>query len=432
MAQCIVVADDLTGSNATGVLLKKQGYDTYTVLDPRRAGDAALSGSTCLAVPTDSRSVPAKEAYDRVFRAVNLLKGPGVKCYSKRIDSTLRGNLGSETDAFLDALGPEYLAVCVPCFPASGRILCGGYLLVNGVPLERTEAASDPKNPIDTPSAALLMSRQSKYPVSSLLLEDLAAGREHLANRFRALQRQGSRIILCDAVTQEDIDLIADALADTGIPFVAVDPGVFTAAAAKRLIPVPAGKQEGKVLCAIGSVNGVARRQVETLLKTLPVHAVILETGEILESPQRREQEIRRVTSELLGRSDAYDISAVIGCGIDPDRRVPFEPYVRRLGVSEEAISGMINQAFAEIACAVLTERKEYRGVYSTGGDITAAINDLAGTAGLQLLDEVVPLAGYGRILGGRLDGLHFVSKGGMVGDADAMVTCVRYMQEHF
>ena len=30
MAQVLVIADDLTGANATGVLLKKNGFDTYT------------------------------------------------------------------------------------------------------------------------------------------------------------------------------------------------------------------------------------------------------------------------------------------------------------------------------------------------------------------------------------------------------------------
>ena len=39
MAQVLVVADDLTGANATGVLLKKNGFTTYTVLDPAHGAD---------------------------------------------------------------------------------------------------------------------------------------------------------------------------------------------------------------------------------------------------------------------------------------------------------------------------------------------------------------------------------------------------------
>ena len=33
MPQCVVIADDLTGANATGVLLKKMNYKAYTVMN---------------------------------------------------------------------------------------------------------------------------------------------------------------------------------------------------------------------------------------------------------------------------------------------------------------------------------------------------------------------------------------------------------------
>ena len=36
MAKCIVIADDLTGANATGVLLKKMDYNTYTMMNAER------------------------------------------------------------------------------------------------------------------------------------------------------------------------------------------------------------------------------------------------------------------------------------------------------------------------------------------------------------------------------------------------------------
>ena len=36
MPKCIVIADDLTGANATGVLLKKMNYSAYTVLNAER------------------------------------------------------------------------------------------------------------------------------------------------------------------------------------------------------------------------------------------------------------------------------------------------------------------------------------------------------------------------------------------------------------
>jgi uncharacterized protein YgbK (DUF1537 family) len=38
----------------------------------------------------------------------------------------------------LEVLSTPHVAICVPSFPASGRITIGGHLLVNAVPVERT------------------------------------------------------------------------------------------------------------------------------------------------------------------------------------------------------------------------------------------------------------------------------------------------------
>ena len=107
MPQCVVIADDLTGANATGVLLKKMDYQAYTVMNSERIEPSAISDCDCVLYPTDSRGVDSETAYDRVRTICELLKNDEVKVYSKRIDSTLRGNLGSETDAMLDCLGDE-------------------------------------------------------------------------------------------------------------------------------------------------------------------------------------------------------------------------------------------------------------------------------------------------------------------------------------
>jgi len=430
MAKVIVVADDLTGANATGVLLKKNGFDTYTVLDVADGGDPALTGCDCLVVPTESRAIESQEAYRRVKTALETLKGDGVMLYAKRIDSTLRGNLGSETDAFLDVLGPDYVAVCVPCFPSSGRVLVGGYLLVNGVPLQKTEVAKDPKNPITTSSAKQLYLAQSRYPLETIHLDDIAKGVDSLAALMAEAVKGGARILVCDSVSMEDMETIVDALVAAKIKFIPVDPGVFTAVSAKRVLPRSRTVGPGKVLMAIGSVNGVARAQVKELLGGLDVYHTYLEIGEVLESLPRREAEIKRASKALLEAAKDYEYLAVIGSGIDPARRVPFEPYLERDKCTVEDLSNIIGDAMAAVVVETLRADPDFRAIYSTGGDISAAINRRMGTVGLRLLDEVVPLAGYGELIGGEFSGMKFISKGGMVGDEKAMVTCAKYLRE--
>ena len=99
MPQCVVIADDLTGANATGVLLKKMNYKAFTVMNSERIELSTLNSCDCVLYPTDSRGVAPEIAYNRVYNVCELLKNDDVKVYCNRIDSTLRGNVGAETDA---------------------------------------------------------------------------------------------------------------------------------------------------------------------------------------------------------------------------------------------------------------------------------------------------------------------------------------------
>ena len=81
-------------------------------------------------------------------KAYRQLKEWGADIVVKRINSTIRGNLGAETDALLEAIGPDSIAVVVASYPESGHVTSGGYLLVEGMPAQETDVAKDPINPI--------------------------------------------------------------------------------------------------------------------------------------------------------------------------------------------------------------------------------------------------------------------------------------------
>ncbi|MCB7303176.1 four-carbon acid sugar kinase family protein [Bariatricus massiliensis] len=431
MPQCIVIADDLTGANATGVLLKKMDYKTYTVMNTERIELSTLADCDCVMYPTDSRGVEKEIAYNRVYNVAALLKSPEVKVYAKRIDSTLRGNLGSETDAVLDCLGEDYVAICAPCFPASGRIVIGGYMLIKGLPLHKTEAALDPKTPVMSSEVKRIFEQQSKYKVADIKMADMMDGKHALAEKMKKCAGDGARILTFDCVTQEDLDFIADALVTSGLKFVAVDPGVFTATVARKLI-TPADKAvKKKILAVVGSVNPVTRAQMEELwLTQRSAKNTFVCTKELIESETHRETEIRRVVKEVLDNSARFDILSVTGDGIYPENRIDFGACAKEKGCTVEEMSRQINEAFAEITHRIFSESSQFQGLYTSGGDVTVAVCARFGTAGLCLLDEVLPLAAYGTFLKGDYEGISIITKGGMVGESDAVNRCVTYLKQ--
>lgn len=430
MPQCVVIADDLTGANATGVLLKKMNYKAYTVMNAERIELSTLSDCDCVLYPTDSRGVDAQIAYNRVHNVCRLLQGEDVKVYSKRIDSTLRGNLGSETDAMLDCLGDDYVAIVAPCFPSSGRIVIGGYMLVDGIPLHKTNIAIDPKTPVKVSEAAVLFREQSKYQVSSILMKDLMHGKHYLADLMNQCVAKGSRIIVVDCVTQEDLDLIADAVITSKLKVVAVDPGVFTATLSRKLIVPSQKKEKNKILAVVGSVNPNTTVQMEELWLSQRTHNVFVNTKELLEGAERREQEIQRVAQLILDECDRNVISTVTGDGIYPENRIDFKPYMERYHCSLDTVTGMINSAFAEITYRIFKSEPTFKGLYTSGGDVTVAVCEKFQTAGLSLLDEVLPLAAYGQFLKGEFEGVHLITKGGSQGGRDAINRCITYLKE--
>ena len=130
----VVVADDLTGATDTGLQFSKIGLRTKVYFDP------PLSPGSCdvIAITTESRARPADEARRRVAQAGTRIRSWNVRHVYKKIDSTMRGNIGAELESLAGALDRR-LVVLAPSFPANGRTVHNGRLFVNGVPLAESE-----------------------------------------------------------------------------------------------------------------------------------------------------------------------------------------------------------------------------------------------------------------------------------------------------
>ena len=160
------------------------------------------------------------------------------------------------------------------------------------------------------------------------------------------------------------------------------------------------------------------------------VNNVLVRTREFLEGEERREREINRVVDAILEKSADFEVSSVVGDGIYHENRIDFEPYMNRYNCSLEDVTLLINNALAQIALRILRRDNLFHGLYASGGDVTQALCRSFGASGLDLQDEVLPLAAYGQFAGGEFDGLDFITKGGSQGDSNALVTCVTYLKE--
>ncbi len=436
-----VIADDVTGANASAALLLAAGLRAFTALDSV-AAEQALSqlGVEALAVSTGSRNLAPAQAAERVrLLAEQLVRAHSVRL-NKRIDSTLRGNLGAELDAVLEVFQRrvcrQACAVVVAAHPRGGRICLGGYLLVNGLAVSETEAARDPYWPVRQSEVLKVLAQQSRRSMAHVPLGAVLGGRESL---LRALTRAASaaEIVLVDAVTDHHLETIADALDASPIPYLLADPGPAFAAWIARGVrgSKPSGGYPGPApphivkpadtvppLVIAGSSSLKTIEQVRLLLTSRRAAVVLVDPDKIgrNEGPGT----INGAAEELAhhcSRAQADALEAIVLATAAP----PAAPC--QAGAELGAATA---RALACVAARALAGCKSAPpGLVVTGGDVALAVCEALGGRGIEPLGEIEPLIVAGRLRGGPYSGLALCTKGGLVGSPGALEACVDWLR---
>ena len=413
----VIVADDLTGANASGVLLKKLGLSVSSLF---RLNSASAHEADVLAYSTASRGLSPEEAFQRVKEAFLQLKTGG-EFFNKRIDSTLRGNIGAEIDGGLAALGDDFTAIVVPSYPDSGRIVANRTMLVNGVLLTESDAGRDPKMPVASDDVVDIIEQQTRHRVYCFPLKTLAQSIGSLAAAISEAA-QAARILVFDAVRNEDVQKIAKAVLASGCRVLTVDPGPLTMQIVYEMQVKE--KREQKVLLVIGSVTATTKRQIADLLQKRRVFFADMHVEEFF-ARGRREMEVRRVVDKVCAAVDSEDILLLTTTPLSDEASLDLKATAKELDITSEEVSCILSNTLAQAASEVLEKSRKIEGVYCSGGDITIALLNQLEADGIDVRDEVLPLAVYGRILGGRLPKLRIVTKGGMIGGNDAIGLCL-------
>lgn len=423
------VADDLTGATTTGVLLARSKARTAVFFNVEAASNAeAVEELDAIIISSNSRPLPANEAYDKVKDATIALKNMGVKYYQKRTDTTMRGGIGVEIDAMLDQLSEEAVAVVVPAMPQSRRILVGGYSVIDGVALINTPVAQDVRTPVKENYIPRLLAGQTRRKVGLVTLDKVLAGDEVIKEALAEQRAAGCQVIVADAITLEDVENIAQACIALGWDVVTVDPGPFTAKMAyhRSLIGVeepnlpPEAEEAGKtVLIAAGSATPVTKKQMEVLCEDSRHVRISVDPVSMIEGGTTALEEVEKAV---------HKASEYLESGSRP-RAILFETALHGdlLNLSEEDnkrhyAHGMsadrINAGLGMIISRVLeqTGRDRIAGLYTTGGDTMVNVCRQLGVECIEVLDYVIPQTDIGRLVG-SYDGLPVVGKGGLTGN---------------
>jgi len=412
-----VVADDFTGACDVAVQFRKRGLECVVLTDAESLPD--LRGKfDAVVVDTESRNLLPEAAYNKVRATVKTLRKMAVRPVYKKIDSTLRGNIGAELDAVIDELGLKAVIVA-PSFPAHRRTTLNGHLLVNGTPLERTEFAQDPVTPVSESHVPTLIERQTKRRVAHIDLAEVRAGVDLLKKEIQRLIEKGTQIVVADAETQEDLAKIAEASMDSkALPCGSAG----LAEEYARLLSPRLG-----LLVVSGTVNAVTLDQIAAAEKEPDIKVLEPDLSDVLTSEEKLKAEIERLKDEA-EEAAAEGSDVVIRLARSKDLLSRVQELGKELGMSRLEVAEKLLSVLAESFKRIAADHR-FAGLILVGGDTSIRIMDAVAAKGVRIEKEVLPGVPMGRILGGDHEGMLVVTKAGGFGDCHALVKIMKSMK---
>lgn len=363
----VVIADDLTGACDAGVEFAKRGLVTHV-------GMGSIPSLPCdvLAVNAHTRELESRQAAQRMASLASQTP-PGAPMIFRKIDSAMRGNIVSECDALMDCLGIPF-GVLAPSLPRQGRTVLDGILHIQDISGTRTV---DIANLLQGQGASIRLLPASEDP-------------ERLRQVIEDAGDSGARYILCDAVTDADLQVVADAIGTCQVRPMWIGSAGLAAQAAARLRPSTLStkasatswnRADSTTLFCVGSIHPVTSLQLEHLCTTRRIA--------IVDAAETSPEQLRRSLSV-----GGIVVLKIHGPALSSERLTQCLQSAADSGVSR---------------------------ILMSGGDTAELLCRTAQTDHLLLRGEVVPGVPESMMQGGLFDGTLLATKSGGFGQENCL-----------
>ena len=218
MTKLLIIADDLTGATDAGVQRAKHGVRTLVTIKEDISKIANNLQRKVLVVDTQSRHLPPYQAAARVTDVVRQSIDMGITRFYKKIDSTLRGNVGAELEALMSATMSNKL-MFIPAHPKVDRFTKDGYQYVGVIPLHSTSFGGDPLEPITESFIPSILARQTDTDYHIVPAEAEQA--------IAILRKDQSGIYIFDCASYDDLSRIGHLLHDNDALRIMAGPAGF-------------------------------------------------------------------------------------------------------------------------------------------------------------------------------------------------------------
>ena len=425
----IIIADDLTGAADTGLQFAKKGLATLVLssythikMSTQDFPEEVFESVPVLVINTGSRGFMAKKAYKAVQDVFKFIKKRAL--IYKKVDSTLRGNIGSEIDAVMDITGKE-LAVFSAAYSKFKRYTIGGIHQLGYIPLSSTEFSKDPINPIKVSNIMEIIGKESKKKVAVIDQTYVAKGHDVLFRKIIDAKANGSRIIACDAACEKDLQEIG--LAALQIKPLPIFSGSAGLAEALANILVRAENYRKKIrknnypngafLIVSGSKSEVNEKQLNYLQSFDNVGIFNFSVDAVASREYEQVERIEWAVESILELLRNKKIIIIQRDG----KTFMSGKFQKQLSMKIVRTLGLITRLVMEkgqskIKCIILS-----------GGDTAEAVIKSLGSYGMWIDAEVRNGIPFGFLYQGPYDGFPVITKAGAFGEENTLRICTEY-----
>ena len=378
------IADDFTGATDLANTLTRRGMHTVQMIGIPKA---AAPEADAIVVALKSRTIPAAEAVQQSLEACRWLKAHGAKQiffkYCSTFDSTDHGNIGPVADALLDELQSPFTIFC-PAFPENGRTIYLGHLFVGNELLSDSSMRNHPLTPMKDSNLARVLGKQTPHKVGLVPWKTVKQGAPAIAEAFAALEAEGIRHAIVDAVEDRDLENIGAACSAlaliTGGSGIAIGiPANFRVA---RLIPKREGasalpKIGGPGIVLSGSCSAATLGQVAAFAAKHPAHAI--DPVALAAAPEKAVADLLAWAREKLKKGPA-----LIYASAPPEKVAAIQAQFGR-----EQAGTMIEHALGAIASGLAAQG--VRRFVVAGGETSGAVVSTLKVEALEIGPQIAP-----------------------------------------
>ena len=414
MPRILILADDLSGAADCGIACVNAGLKVVVTL----GSPSSTTEADVIAIDADTRGLGAVQAAERMRQLVQLHAQDPALLLFKKIDSTLRGHIGPELAAVLDArraVVSRAVAIMAPSFPANGRTTVEGMHYVHGESLHKTEIWMSEKMKGRPYIPDMLTGSGLKCAHLNLALVRSPRAAFDRATNDAA---QAADVIVCDAATDDDLRAIAEAavtlqeralwVGSAGLAHHLPKVTALASSASPEVAHLP--ETVGLTLFVIGSASRTTRQQVAKLLSDSDIRSIVVPLAVLLDGPKRSKWSSYTLQlSQAAGRAE----DVILLCDSGPEVDLIDRPR--------------LSQALAEMA---ETLRAKVGALVVTGGETARKVMDRWGVLDMQLHGQLESGVAISSTIVDGIRPLTIITKAGDFGQRDTLLHCREWLSK--